>query len=231
MRAGGPVNGGRTEPLGIRGEGRTPEPCRIVVVDYGMGNRRSVVKAFEHVGAQPELTADPERLRAADGLVVPGVGAFPEAMRRLRASGLDELIRERAAEGVPVIGLCLGMQLLLERSDEHEGAEGLGLVPGAVRKLEARGMKLPHIGWNEVRWTRSSALNEGLPDPATFYHVHTFVPHPEDPADVLGTSDYGSEFATVVERGNVCGAQFHPEKSSANGLALLANFAALRVAA
>ena len=203
----------------------------IGIVDCGLGNRRSVEKAFEHVGAQATLTGDHETLRAADGLVVPGVGAFPEAMRRLRAAGLDELIRERAAEGVPVIGLCLGMQLLLERSDEHEGAEGLGLIPGTVKRLDPRGLKLPHIGWNEVRWAKSSPLTEGLPDPSTFYHVHTFVPHPSDEADVLGVADYGSAFVSVVERGNVAGAQFHPEKSSAHGLALLRNFARARVAA
>jgi glutamine amidotransferase len=201
----------------------------IGIVDYGMGNRRSVEKALEHVGAQPRLTSDHETLRAADGLVVPGVGAFPEAMRRLRATGLDELIRERAAAGVPVIGLCLGMQLLLERSSEHEGAAGLGLIPGEVVKLEAGALKLPHIGWNEVRWTRASPLVDGLPDPATFYHVHSYVPVPADEADALGISDYGGEFVSVVERGNVCGAQFHPEKSSRHGLALLRNFATLGV--
>jgi len=199
----------------------------IAIVDYGMGNRRSVEKAFAHVGADAALTGEHAVLRDADGLVVPGVGAFPEAMRRLGATGLDDVIRERAAEGVPVIGLCLGMQLLLERSEEHEGAEGLGLIPGDVRRLDARGAKLPHIGWNEVRWTRASPLVEGLPDPSTFYNVHTYVPHPAEPDDVLGVSDYGSPFATVVERGHVCGAQFHPEKSSAHGLALLRNFAAL----
>jgi imidazole glycerol-phosphate synthase subunit HisH len=203
----------------------------IGIVDYGMGNRRSVEKAFDHVGAQAMLTGDRGVLRAADGLVVPGVGAFPEAMRRLHETGLDEVIRERAGDGVPVMGLCLGMQLLLERSEEHGGAEGLGLIPGTVRRLEADGLKLPHIGWNEVRWTRRSPLNDGLPDPATFYHVHTFVPHPADPEDALGTADYGTEFVSVVERGNVAGAQFHPEKSSAHGLALLRNFARARVAA
>lgn len=198
----------------------------IAIVDYGMGNRRSVEKALERVGGDPRLTGDHALLAAADGLVVPGVGAFPEAMRRLRATGLDEVVRERAAAGVPVIGLCLGMQLLLERSEEHEGADGLGLIPGEVRRLDPRGQKLPHIGWNEVRWTRRSPLVEGLPDPATFYHVHSFVPHPADAADVLGVSEYGAQFATVVERGNVAGAQFHPEKSSTHGLALLRNFAA-----
>ena len=205
----------------------------IAIVDYGMGNRRSVEKALERVGGEPRLTSDAAVLRGADGLVVPGVGAFPEAMRRLRASGLDEVIRERAGDGVPVIGLCLGMQLLLERSEEHEGAEGLGLIPGDVRRLDPKGQKLPHIGWNEVRWTRRSPLVDGLPDPATFYHVHTFVPHPAEPGDALGLSEYGSEFVSVVERGTVSGAQFHPEKSSAHGLALLRNFVGLcaRVAA
>jgi glutamine amidotransferase len=199
----------------------------IAIVDYGMGNRRSVEKAFAHVDAPAALTADPGALRAADGLVLPGVGAFPEAMRRLRALGLDELVRERARAGVPVIGLCLGMQLLFEGSDEHEGAEGLGLLPGRVVRLDARGLKLPHIGWNSVRWKRPSPLVEGLPDPAAFYHVHSFVPAPADPSIVLGVGAYGSPFVSFVERANVFGAQCHPEKSSTHGLALLRNFAGL----
>src|SRR4051812_40453318 len=134
----------------------------IGIVDYGMGNRRSVEKAFAKVGADAALTSDAEQLRSAEGLVVPGVGAFPEAMRRLRASGLDEVVLERAEAGVPVIGLCLGMQLLFESSAEHEGATGLGLLPGRIVKLDTRGLKLPHIGWNTVSWTRSSPLVEGL---------------------------------------------------------------------
>jgi glutamine amidotransferase len=199
----------------------------IAIVDYGMGNRRSVEKAFEHVGAPAALTADPDVLRAADGLVLPGVGAFPEAMRRLRALGLDALVREQARAGVPVIGLCLGMQLLFEGSDEHEGAEGLGLLPGHVVKLDAGGLKLPHIGWNSVRWKHPSRLVAGLPDPAAFYHVHSFVPAPADPSIVLGVGAYGSPFVSFVERANVFGAQCHPEKSSTHGLALLRNFAGL----
>ena len=199
----------------------------IGIVDYGMGNRRSVEKAFEHVGAEARLAADHGVLRAADGLVVPGVGAFPEAMRRLRAAGLDDLIRERAADGVPVIGLCLGMQLLLERSAEHEGAAGLGLIPGEVRKLDARGLKLPHIGWNEVRWTRRSPLTDGLPDPATFYHVHSFAP--ERTEDAVAVGDYGGEFVSIVARDRIFGCQFHPEKSSHAGLALLREFTRLCV--
>jgi imidazole glycerol-phosphate synthase subunit HisH len=197
------------------------------MVDYGVGNRRSVEKALERVGAPPLLTGDHAALRAADGLVVPGVGAFPEAMRRLRALGLDELVRERAEAGVPVIGLCLGMQLLFESSEEHEGAAGIGLLPGRVARLDTGGLPLPHIGWNLVSWRRASPLTEGLPDPAAFYHVHSFAPVPDDPDVVLGTGEYGTPFVSFVEHGRIFGAQCHPEKSSTEGLRLLANFARL----
>jgi glutamine amidotransferase len=196
----------------------------IGIVDYGLGNRRSVEKALEHVGAHVALTGDPAVLGAADGLVVPGVGAFPAGARALRERGLDAVITERARAGVPVIGLCLGMQLLFEGSDEHDGAEGLGLLRGWVRRLRAAGERLPHIGWNAVRWVGPSPLIEGLPQPAAFYHVHSYAPEPADAADVVGVSDHGGAFVAVVGRGNVMGAQFHPEKSSADGLALLANF-------
>jgi imidazole glycerol-phosphate synthase subunit HisH len=199
----------------------------LAMVDFGMGNRRSVAKAFAHVGAELMATSDADELRAAGGLVIPGVGAYPEAMRRLRALGLDEVIRERAASGVPIIGLCLGMQLLFERSEEHEGAAGLGLLAGRVVRLDTRGLKLPHIGWNAVRWRRSSPLVAGLPDPAAFYHVHSFVAEPDDDAVVLGVGEYGSPFCSFVERDNVFGAQCHPEKSSLHGLTVLRNFAAL----
>jgi imidazole glycerol-phosphate synthase subunit HisH len=201
----------------------------IAIVDYGMGNRRSVEKALEHVGAEPRLTSDHATIRAADGIVVPGVGAFPEAMRRFRAGGLDELIRERADAGVPVLGLCLGMQMLFDASDEHEGAAGLGLLPGRVTALEAP--RVPHIGWNLVTFERPSALTEGLGDAAAFYHVHSLAPEPANPDDVVGRGDYGGRFVSIVERGNVMGVQFHPEKSSRDGLALLRNFARVGVAA
>jgi imidazole glycerol-phosphate synthase subunit HisH len=202
----------------------------IAIVDYGMGNRRSVEKALEHVGAEPVLTADHAALRAADGIVVPGVGAFPEAMRRLGAAGLDELIRERADAGVPVLGLCLGMQLLFESSTEHEGARGLGLLPGTVTALHDA-PRLPHIGWNLVTFQRSSPLTEGLGEAAAFYHVHSLVPQPAAEDDVVGLGDYGGPFVSIVERDNVMGVQFHPEKSSRDGLALLRNFAKVGVAA
>ena len=201
----------------------------IAIVDYGMGNRRSVEKALEHVGAEPQLTADRDTIRAADGIVVPGVGAFPEAMRRFRAAGLDTLIRDRAEAGVPILGLCLGMQLLFETSDEHEGAEGLGLLPGRVTALQ--GPRVPHIGWNLVTFERPSPLTEGLGESAAFYHVHSLAPEPAVEEDVLGRGEYGGPFVSIVERDNVMGVQFHPEKSSRDGLALLRNFAKVGVAA
>jgi glutamine amidotransferase len=194
----------------------------IGICDYGMGNRRSVVKAFERVGADVRMTDDLDVLEEADAVVVPGVGAFPQAMDELRERGLDELVQRRAAAGVPVLGICLGMQLLFESSDEHEGAQGLGLLPGTVRYLRAP--KLPHIGWNLVSWERDSPLNEGLDGPRAFYHVHSLAP---DTDAVLGWGEYGERFATVVGRDNVFGVQFHPEKSSADGLALLENFTRL----
>lgn len=213
------------------------EPVEIAVVDYGMGNRRSVEKAFEHIGASVTVTSDHERLRAAAGLVVPGVGAFPRGMASLRELGLDELLRERLAGGTPVLGICLGMQLAFERSTEQGGTAGLGLIPGEVRKLPRAGtppgaqagehgaLKLPHIGWNEVGFTSKSPFTTGLPERCAFYHVHSFAPVPSDPQDILGTAVYGAPFASVVAREGFYGVQFHPEKSSAAGLRLLANFA------
>ncbi len=199
------------------------------VVDYGMGNRRSVVKALERVGARVTLSSDTETLAEVDGLVVPGVGAFAAAMGELRARGLDELIVRRARAGTPVLGLCLGMQLLFDSSVELGGGAGLGLLSGDVVALapEPATLKLPHIGWNSVRFTRSSPLTDGLGAAAAFYHVHSFVVRPADSDDVLGIGDYGGPFASIVARDPVYGAQFHPEKSSTDGLALLANFATI----
>jgi imidazole glycerol-phosphate synthase subunit HisH len=199
----------------------------IGVVDYGMGNRRSAEKALEHVGARVEVSGDPARLREMDGLVLPGVGAFPAGMAAIRAAGLDDLLQERVGAGVPLLGLCLGMQLLFERSEEHDGATGLGLLAGTVRRLNAPGLKLPHIGWSELRWLRETPLSEGLPDPAYLYHVHSFAVSPAEQDVVLATADYGEPFAAIVGQENVFGTQSHPEKSSTHGLALLGNFTRL----
>jgi glutamine amidotransferase len=200
----------------------------VAVVDYGMGNRRSVEKALQHVGARALITRDPAALEQADALVVPGVGAFPHGMRNLVELGLDERIRAAAAAGTPVLGICLGMQLLFERSQEHELTDGLGLLAGEVSLLHGSGLRIPHIGWNDVRFERPSPLTAGLPgESCAFYHVHSLVARPEDPADVIATTEYGERFATVVAHGNVFGVQFHPEKSSRDGLALLSNFVTL----
>ena len=197
---------------------------RIAILDYGMGNLRSAEKALEHVGGRAEITRDHERVRAAAGVVLPGVGAFPKAMEAVRALGYDELLRERVEAGVPVLGICLGMQLLFDSTTEHGGADGLGLLGGPVEDLEANGFKVPHIGWNPVRWEQRTQLNDGLDEDTAFYHVHSFAPRPAEPADVLGRASYGAEFVSAVARPPVFGVQFHPEKSGPDGLRLLRNF-------
>jgi len=201
-----------------------PARPTIAVLDYGMGNRRSVEKALERVGAAAVITADPATIAAAQGLAVPGVGAFPKAMRNLRAAGLDQVIADRVAAGTPVLGICLGMQLLFATSTENEGDSGLGLLEGTVDRLPAPELKIPHIGWTPVAWARRTSLNEGLPDECPFYIVHSYAAEPADPDDVIGTAEYGTRFVAAVQQGNLFGVQFHPEKSSQNGLQLLQNF-------
>jgi glutamine amidotransferase len=201
---------------------------RIAVVDYGMGNRRSVQKALEHVGAAATLTHDHDQLRDADGLVLPGVGAFPAGMRNLGELGLVDVLRDHAAAAKPLLGICLGMQLLFDVSEELGETHGLGLIRGRVRILRADGLRIPHIGWNEVRFQRSSPLLAGLPaGGCPFYHVHSLAPRPERDIDVLAICEYGERFATMATSGSVAGVQFHPEKSSTHGLRLLANFVRL----
>ena len=205
-----------------------PRAPRIAVVDYGMGNRRSVQKALLHLGAAAAITRDHDELCAADGLVVPGVGAFPLGMRNLNELGLADLISARAREGTPLLGICLGMQLLLDGSEELEPTPGLGLIPGEVTWLRTGGLRVPHIGWNEVSFERGSALTAGLPaQGCPFYHVHSLAARPSDRPDTVGTAEYGERFVTIVERQSVLGVQFHPEKSSVHGLRMLQNFARL----
>jgi glutamine amidotransferase len=199
--------------------------ARIAIVDFGMGNRRSVQKALEHVGAQAEITSDADRIAEADGVIVPGVGAFPLAMRNLNALGLDAALRAVAVAGRPLLGICLGMQVLFERSEEFGTTAGLGLIPGAVTPLATGGLRVPHIGWNEVRFERPSPLTAGLPEVGcAFYHVHSLAARPSEAADVVASTEYGERFATIVARGSVLGVQFHPEKSSGHGLRMLAGF-------
>jgi imidazole glycerol-phosphate synthase subunit HisH len=197
---------------------------RIAILDYGMGNLRSVEKALEHVGARAEITRDHAAAEAADGVVLPGVGAFPRAMERIGELGLDRVVRGRWSAGAPILGICLGMQLLFSSSTELGGAPGLGLLAGEVRELEAGPLKVPKIGWSPVRWERRSPLVDGIDDGTPFYFIHSFAPRPRD-EDVLGTAEYGARFACAVESGSLFGVQFHPEKSSAAGLRLLSNFA------
>jgi len=197
---------------------------RICIVNYGMGNLRSVEKALEHVGATATISSDSDTLRGADGLILPGVGAFPKAMERVRELGLDELIRKRRDAGVPILGICLGLQLLFDSTTELGGADGIGLLPGPVDKLDAPGLKVPHIGWSPIRWEKPSRLTEGIASETPFYLVHSFAPQPAAD-DLLGSAAYGTRFACAAERENVFGVQFHPEKSSGAGLRLLANFA------
>jgi imidazole glycerol-phosphate synthase subunit HisH len=197
---------------------------RIAILDYGMGNLRSVEKALERVGAEVEITRDRARAEAADGVILPGVGAFPRAMERVRELGLDELVAARIEAETPVLGICLGLQLLFESSVENEGATGLALLHGVVAPLEANGYKVPHIGWSSVRWEHESRLIEDLGEGTSFYFVHSFAPRPATKGEVLGTAAYGERFACAVERPPLYGVQFHPEKSSSAGLRLLGNF-------
>lgn len=209
----------------------TDTDVTIAILDYGMGNLRSVEKALEHVGVDAPIVRTPEDVHAADGLILPGVGAFPEAMRRIREARYDELIGAFLADGKPVLGICLGMQVLFESSSEHEGGWGLGLLQGRIDALDAGELKVPQLGWNEVRWTRSSPLTEGLPNPGYFYFANSFSARVVSRDDVLGESDYGAPFTAVVERPPLYGAQFHPEKSSSHGLRMLSNFARICISA
>jgi imidazole glycerol-phosphate synthase subunit HisH len=207
--------------------GEAEDVARICVLDYGMGNLRSVEKAIERVGSEAVVTNDHEIAIAADGLVLPGVGAFPRAIERIGELGLDRLVGERAEAGTPVLGICLGFQLLFESSTELGGAQGLGLIEGSVEGLEAPGLKVPHIGWEPIDWAKDSELTTGIGDRTPFYFVHSFTPRPADEADVVGWATHGERFACAIARPPIYGVQFHPEKSSAAGLKLLANFAGI----
>ena len=197
---------------------------RVAVLNYGMGNLRSVEKALERVGAEAQITADAELAAGADGVILPGVGAFPKAMERIRQLDLDAFLRDWAGAERPLLGICLGMQLLFDSSEELGGARGLGILAGEVTALDAAGLKVPHMGWEPVRWERSSRFADAVPSETPFYFVHSFAARPADPEVVIGTAAWGERFACVVERGRTFGAQFHPEKSSGAGLALLAKF-------
>lgn len=196
----------------------------LYIIDYGSGNLRSVQKAFEHVGVEAEIGSDIGRMRDACALVLPGVGAFGAAMGQLERRGLPEVIRERVEAGVPFLGVCLGLQLLFEKSEESPQVAGLGLMQGDVRLLPVE-LKVPHIGWNTIEIAKVSPVLEGIANGSAFYFVHSYVVVPCRPSDVLTFTEYGVGFVSGVERDNVVAFQFHPEKSSTLGLEIYRNFA------
>ncbi len=198
----------------------------IAIVDYGMGNLRSVQKAFEKVGAEARVVDDPRELAGAAGIVLPGVGAFGQAMDNLTASGWVTPLREACANGLPFIGICLGMQLLFESSEEMGQHAGLGILKGNVRRFRVD-LKVPQMGWNQIHIQHASPLLENVPDGSFAFFVHSYYCVPRDDMVVLTTTEYGIEFASVVGGENVFGAQFHPEKSQTVGLAMLANFSVI----
>jgi glutamine amidotransferase len=201
----------------------------LTVIDYGAGNLRSVLHALKHLGVTALTIAQSARdLHGADRIILPGVGAFGAGMEQLHAKGLVAPLQDAAAAGVPLFGICLGMQFLFDSSDEMGDFAGLGLLPGRVTRfpasVEAQGLKVPHMGWNHVRPARSHGLIDGIAAGDYAYFVHSYYCEPADPADTLLCADYGIGFCAAVQRGNIAGVQFHPEKSQRTGLRILANF-------
>ena len=196
----------------------------VAIIDYGVGNLRSVEKAFAATDCDAIVSSDEKDLRAAQRLVLPGVGAFGACMKALKARGFDRLVRERVEEGTPLLGVCVGMQLLFEESEEFGATPGLGLLRGKVRRF-SDDLLVPHVGWNRVAERQSHALFSDVMNGAFFYFVHSYYCEPNDESVVAGETEYGVRYASVVAKGNVCGVQFHPEKSQDAGLRLLRNFA------
>lgn len=196
---------------------------QIGIIDYGVGNLRSVEKAFAATGCTVVVSSNESVLRHAERLVLPGVGAFAACMEALTERGFDELVRERVAKGTPLLGVCVGMQMLFEESDEFGKTPGLRLLRGRVRRF-AGDLVVPQVGWNQIRQRGPHSLFEGIVDGAFFYFVHSYYCEPADSEVVLGETDYGTAYSSVVAHRNICGVQFHPEKSQAVGLKLLSNF-------
>ena len=195
----------------------------VAVVDYDAGNTLSVTRALEKVGARVDLTPDPNRVLVSDAVVLPGVGAFGDCMRKLRERGMDEACLETYRSGRPFLGVCVALQVFFEGSQESPGEEGLGIRPGVVIRFKGNGLKVPHMGWNELSVARSHPVLEGL-NGEDFYFVHSYYPEPAEPDDVLGISEYGERFCAAAGRENLAAVQFHPEKSSRAGLKLYNNF-------
>jgi len=198
--------------------------AQVAIIDYGVGNLRSVEKAFAANGCAAVMSSDENVLRQAERLVLPGVGAFGACMNKLVARGFDDLVRERVAAGTPLLGVCVGMQMLFEESEEFGASRGLGFLRGRVRRFSAD-LVVPQVGWNQVRQQKSNPLFEGIKDSAFFYFVHSYYCEPAETEVIAGETDYGVAYASVVARENLFGVQFHPEKSQKDGLRMLANFA------
>ena len=201
------------------------EGLNVAVIDYDAGNTLSVTRALDKVGARVDLTADPERVEAADAVVLPGVGAFGDCMKKLRERGMDLACREAFRSGKPFLGVCVALQVIFDDSEESPGAEGLGLLPGSVRRFKSGDLKVPHMGWNELRLVREHPVLDGL-DGEAFYFVHSYYPEPAEGADLVGETEYGVRFCAAAGRENLLAVQFHPEKSSRAGLRLYENFLA-----
>ena len=197
---------------------------RVGIIDYGVGNLRSVEKAFAAVGCEAVVSADEKILQRVERLVLPGVGAFGACMKALTERGFDRLVTERVAQGTPLVGVCVGMQMLFEESEEFGTTRGLGLLPGRVIRF-SDDLVVPQVGWNQISQRQAHPLLQGIADGAFFYFVHSYYCEPADSSFVLGETDYGVAYASVVAHENISGVQFHPEKSQAAGLRLLANFA------
>lgn len=195
------------------------------IVDYGVGNLKSVTNAMQYLGLNTCITSDAKELERADAIILPGVGAFPDAAEKLRAPGLDKVLIAQAQKK-PILGICLGMQLLFDRGEEVRPCDGLGLIPGRVAKIET-GYKLPHIGWNSLKFQNDSPIFKGLDDGAYVYFVHSFCGYAGLEENVIARTDYGPSVVAAVSRGNVYGCQFHPEKSGETGLTILRNFGEL----
>jgi len=195
-----------------------------VIIDYGMGNLRSVEKAVEAVGGHPRISGDPDVVLRARRLILPGVGAFGDAMENLRRQNMDSAIREAVGSGKPLLGLCLGLQLLFTQSCEFGTHEGLNLIPGKVRKFEETALRVPHVGWNQVEGVRPDPLMADIPEGSYFYFVHSYYVEPDSAEDILRWTSYGRRFCSIASRDKVWGAQFHPEKSQDSGKKLLRNF-------
>lgn len=197
----------------------------VAIIDYDAGNIRSVEKAVRYLGKEVTVTSEPEEILAADRVILPGVGAFGDAMKRLHAMGLVEVIRQAADRGTPFLGICLGLQLLFEKSEESPGVAGLGLLQGEILRLpELPGLKVPHIGWNSLKYPNPGRLFRGIPEDSYVYFVHSYYLKAQDEGIVTATTEYGTLVHASVESGNLFACQFHPEKSSETGLTILENF-------